>query len=351
MLYSWPINFFIGYANIWPQISEGFHESPMVNIGIYVLLGVFGLILVISIGYIAAGRLQQKNQEQDRKFFRVSSPSTIYEILDTAWAQNSRMELHFHSQGKHLPCLYRELSRDRILIEPPQHIKINKSWIGRNVVIFFCVKLEKEARIYYKFNSTITDFFLQDENPVIQLSFPDKLDMEQKRKHLRLEIPSSYLKSLQVWPVFLQQDGSLPTKPAFLGEPLAAYDYSDPPKLKLMDLSGGGIKIGVSRKIISPVEEFIKKNPGLILRLQLREKPDTDEGAKTFYLLARIKNHFDDGYGYYLLGMEYEQYGRLDPETSEFLEWVKVDPEQGIEELVSWVIQKHLQFFREKGLV
>ena len=119
-------------AQFWPQISEGFHDSPMLRTGFMVL----GIFLLFILGYLLYSRFWAGNEPEDVNPFKVSSSENIQEILDKAWAQSSRMELYFRTRGQHLSCLIQNLSRDSLVVEPPQHIKPEKSWLNRYVIIF-----------------------------------------------------------------------------------------------------------------------------------------------------------------------------------------------------------------------
>jgi len=323
----------------------------MLSTGFMVLGIVLGIVLFFILGYILYLRLWPRTDPEDSNPFKVASPEKIQEILDTAWAQSSRLELYFRTRGQHLSCLFQNLSRDSLVIEPPQHIKPKKSWLNRRVIVFFNVRIDRQKRVYYKFESNLIGFPVINNEPLLELAVPDVLNMEQKRVHLRLEPPLTYVKSIKVWRVLHNRDGSLPRDIASREEPLADYTSVESKSvLKLADLSGGGIRLGIAKKLISCMEDFIKENPSLIIFLQLRDKTDQDQNVHTFYLVGRIKNYFTDQQGYYVLGMQYEYSARLDPETGGIVGWEKVDPEEGVEEVINWVVQKHLQFYREKGV-
>ena len=341
----------IFFAQFWPQISQGFHDTPMLSTGFMVLGIVLGIVLLFILGYILFLRLWPSTDPEDSNPFKVASPEKIQEILDTAWAQSNRLELYFRTRGQHLSCLIQELSRDSLVIEPPQHIKPRQGWLNRRVIVFFTVRIDRQKRVYYKFESSITGFPLINNVPMLELAVPDVLSMEQKRVHLRLEPPLAYIKCMRLWRVLHNKDGSLPRDIASRAEPLAQYTASEgKPVLKLADLSGGGLRIGIAKSLLGSMEEFIKENPSLIIFLQLRDKPDQDSQVNTYYLVGRIKNYFTDQHGYYILGMQYEYSARLDPDTGDIVRWEKVDPEEGVEGVVNWVVQKHLQFYREKGV-
>jgi len=341
----------IYFAQFWPQISEGFHDTPMLGTGFMVLGIVLGIVLFFILGYLAYSRLGSSTESQESNPFTVSSPEKIHEILDKAWAQNSRLELYFRTRGQHLSCLIQDLSGDKLVIEPPQHIKLKKSWLNRSVIVFFSVRIDRQKRVYYKFESSITGFPVINSEPVLQLAVPGVLNMEQKRVHLRLDPPLAYVKSMRVWQVLYNSDGSLPRDISSKAEPLAQYIPAESkPVLRLADLSGGGIRIKIAKSLLGSMEDFIKANPNLIIFLQLRDKPDQDSEVHNYYLVGRIRNYFTDQHGYYILGMQYEYSARLDPDTGDIVRWEKVDPEEGVEDVVNWVVQKHLQFYREKGV-
>ena len=39
------------------------------------------------------------------------------------------------------------------------------------------------------------------------------------------------------------------------------------------------------------------------------------------------------------------------PAEAETIDWVKIEPEKGIDELVTWVFKRHLELYREREIV
>ncbi len=342
---------YLGFAQFWPQISEGFHQTPMLGTGFIVLGIVLGLVLLFVLGYILNKKFRQGGESQDISPFTLTSREDIMQILDSAWGQGSRMELYFRIQGQHLSCLIQDLTKNSITVEPPQHLKPRQSWINRTVIVFFSIRIDRKKRLYYKFDSRIIGLPVDSSGPMIQLAVPGALKLEQKRMHLRLEPPPAYIKSLKVWPALTDSQGALAKDIMHQEQPLAEYVHSGgKPQLRLEDLSGGGMSISIWNKLITPIDEFVKKNPTLIIFLQLRDQPDPDTSYQTFYFVGRIRNYFTDQQGYYILGMQYVFCAQLDPDTGKISRWEQVDQREGVEEMTNWVVQKHLQFYREKGV-
>lgn len=336
----------------WPQISSGFQNTVMNSAGYVLLFIVLALVALVVLLYIIKLRKAANKSAQSHGLFEIASQKEINEIFETAQDFNSRFDLRFEGQNREIFCTFRNFDNNAIYLEPPSRINISKNWEGRHVSVFFKVKPGSEKLKFYKFTSKLTQVSQEEVGRVLKLSMPDMLEMEQKRQHLRLEVPTGYVKSLEIRPVSYDAKGNLHRQISSFGEPFWVMD-KDPLKseVSLMDISGGGLRFKILSRAIKQIQEFVAKNPSLLISLQLVNDFESEFEVENHHVVARIKKHYNDGLRNYVFGVQYESRALLDESETVITGWEKVDAEEGIEELVTWVIKMHLKLYREKGLV
>ncbi|MFP4083445.1 MAG: hypothetical protein ACLFP9_05400 [Desulfonatronovibrio sp.] len=323
----------------------------MQSSGFILLYLVLLSVVLISLFYFVKKRLDARRESGTQSFFKIGSGSEIERILDSALQYNSRFDLHLSGQKVEIFCLFKEYNKDYLLLEPPSQMKISPKLAGREVEVFFKVKPHGEKLSFYKFKSTIIEIVSEERSYFIKLRKPDLLEMDQKRQHFRLEPPLGYIKKLEVRKVSHDRKGNYHKHISKFGEPYWSYQAGDEnPPIHLMDISGGGVRLKVSTHESRMDKDFIKENPKLLISLVLLYDQDDPGSAEYFHLIGRLKKEYYDGMGNHVLGLQFEFMAVLDPDKKVITGWKPVKPEEGIEELSTWVVKTHLKLYREKGL-
>ncbi|MFN2267230.1 MAG: hypothetical protein ABR533_03070 [Desulfonatronovibrio sp.] len=324
----------------------------MQSSGYVVLYIVLALIALVVLLYILKLRKEAKKSADSHGMFEVVSNKEISQIFETALDFNSRFDLRFKGQSREFFCTFKNFDRNSIYLEPPAQINISKNWEGRDLSVFFKVKPGSGKLRFYKFISKITEVTQEEIGRVLKLKMPEMLEMEQKRQHLRLEVPTGYVKRFEIRPVSYDSKGSLHRQIGSFGEPFWIMDEDlRKSEISLMDMSGGGLRFKVLSRALKKVDEFVAKNPSLLISLQLVHDFESESEVENHNVVARIKKHYNDGLGNYVFGVQYVSKAVLNEEKKVITGWEQVDVEEGIEELVTWVIKMHLKLYREKGLV
>ncbi|WP_161635970.1 PilZ domain-containing protein [Desulfonatronovibrio hydrogenovorans] len=335
----------------WPQISSSFQTSVMQTSGYYLLLIVLLVVLALILFYLYKRKVDQKKQDAAPKYFEVAAREEISEILETALGQNSRFDLRLSSGGRELLCLFREYAKDSILLEPPDQIKSIKRWSGRQVQVYFRISLGRGKFSFYKFKSRVMEALVKDDVRLIRLAVPELLEMEQKRQHLRLELPGSYIRLLEIRPVSHDRNGEYHTSIQRHGQPIWTYEQGSRTDVVLKDISGGGARLDLSPQPIRGQNDFFKDNPVLLLSMIFYQHPGVSDKLKEFHLIGRVRKHYPDTHGNYIAAIQFIRQASFDQEEKVITGWEKVEPNDGVEDLASWVVRTYLKIYREKGLV
>lgn len=66
-------------------------------------------------------------------------------------------------------------------------------------------------------------------------------------------------------------------------------------------------------------------------------------------MTARLRTKQEDfGTGAFMLGYEFTECGHTSAEGH--INWIKIDPEHGVDDLVTWIFKRHLELYREREL-
>lgn len=319
--------------------------------GVILLYLVLLSVVLISLFYFVKKRLYAGRDSGEQRFFKIGSGSEIDRILNSAMQYNSRFDLHLSGQKREIFCFFKGHDKDFLLLEPPSQMKIPPKIAGREVEVFFKVKPHGGKLTFYKFKSVVSEIVAEDNDQLIKLSMPEVLEMDQKRQHLRLEPPLGYIRKLEVRKVSHDRKGNYHKHIGNFGKPYWSYQAGDEkPPIHLMDISGGGVRLKVSTYESKVDKDFIKENPKLLISLVLLYDQNDPGSAEYFHLIARVKKEYYDGMGNHVLGLQFEYVAVFDQDKKVITGWKQVKPEDGVEDLSTWVIKIHLKLFREKGL-
>ncbi len=335
----------------WPQIGSSFQNVVLRTEGFILLIIIVLAIVLISVLYFIKTRMDSQKETDAHGFFKVQSRAEIKDIFEDALKLNSRFDLRLHGHGREILCAFREFDGVVLSLEPPLNVNIPKKIAGRDVDVFFKIQPQNEKPSFYKFATTVNDVLIKDDYQVLTLDVPQMLELEQKRQHLRLEVPSGYIERLEVRKVSHDRYGNYHKIISSFGDILWEHGgQADFPQLAVMDISGGGIRLKVPVKTYTVDKDFLKSNPMLLISMELLSEKSDLQSAELFHLIGRIKKEYFDGFGNHILGLQYEYKALIDKKNKKIKGWEAVDPDEGVEEVSTWVVKMHLKLFREKGL-
>ena len=314
------------------------------------LMTTAGLVAAVVLGYTAWRRFNAGNQGRGHSG-STTVPREISAILDQAQLKRSRMDVSFHpiaTSRQTISCTLHELAPSGVTLEMPLGVNPSESWIGKLMACYFRVPREHKAPYFYTFVSAVNAVRKQGDIHYLTLDIPAKVELGQKRRHLRLELPSRDIKDFRVWPA--AEDGTFHFEPdpQKWPAPLAVYSREDTAALRVLDLSGGGIKLAFDPARYDGLDDFVVKHPVLFMRLEL--EPLEGMVIPPYFLAARLRTKAQDfDNNQLMLGYEFVECCSSD--GAETIDWIKIEPEHGIDELVTWVFKRHLELYREREIV
>lgn len=275
-------------------------------------------------------------------------PEAVTAILQQALMHRSRMDMSFHSIDevrKTVSCTLHDISDEEIVLEMPVGITPSEFWQDRVMDCFFRIPQPGKGPYFYRFSTSVLRTFRDGGIGYLVLTMPRKVELGQKRRHLRLEVPPADIRDFRIW---APEDGTCPfdTEEEAWPAPLAVY-ASDGAGMRVMDISGGGIKLFFDPEQYQGLEEFVARNPVLFMRLELTPVAGTE--YPPYYIAARLRTSVRDvNSGALLLGYEFVECHDRKATT---LDWIRIEPRQGVDDLVNWVFKRHLELYREGEIV
>lgn len=312
------------------------------------LLFTLGLVVVFSIIYVAYV-LYQRKFARNPEIAVIRDSEKITAILEQSVAERSTYEVQFEGEGRqraHFTCSPVQFAQGKaVILEVPDFVHPREEWVGRAVFCFFRVSsgLKEPKWIFYKMQSTIAGVRKTGSLGFIAVLTPRELERSQRRQHLRLDPPSGDILAVSIWPETLGNLEHPEDEP-----PLLTFVYGRPDNfLRVVNISGGGLLLEIRLIDHQGLAENFTRGKRLHVHLALR---DVDKDAtQEHFLIARIRNAFTDPKtGNLQIGLSFSAYQITLP--SDEKKWVTLKG-QGVEAIEDWVFKKHLQIYREQGVV
>lgn len=278
----------------------------------------------------------------------VAGDDSIRHILDRTVTERSRYELQFTSaDGKRRAtalCTCVHIDDANLTLECSSVAPPRTSWAGRRVDLLFRLQ-EGACEVFYGFHTTVSGTSLNDEGIVlVHVSLPPMLERKQKRAFLRLTPPPHLIRGIDMWelPPGVSDKGEW--SPHRLPPPMATASPDGGDALNLINISGGGLRLQISRDITKKGGLRYDADLRLLLRLALY---DPDEGRVLYYWLkCSHRNHFTETETQHTeTGLQYREWGVTTAPMAS-VTWTPARPDGEVEPLTRWTLRRHLELYR-----
>ncbi len=323
-------------------IAEAF-GSPRSGQTTMHLAYIFGFLAILVIIALIAKYVQRLKEDDP-----VKRRERALTILDQALRNRSRIDVSFHPEDTGrliISCVLENVGAERITLELPGGVSPSTSWIGKSILCFFRIPGDSGRPFFYKFSATIIDMRVHGDIHYLDLALPDQVELGQKRRHMRLDLPENDIMDFRVWPGSGDQILPCETDPDKWPDPLAVYRQDQGSPLHILDLSGGGIRLEYDPRQFPSLNDFLRSYPTLFMRLEL--VPMASKLPCIYYMTARLRTKQENfKTGSFMLGYEFVECGQTQAEGN--IKWITIEPDHGIEDLVTWIFKRHLELYRER---
>lgn len=322
----------------------------------YILLVLVAAGVLFLLARLIEG-LRRRRRKSALPAYMIGEKQKILHVLQQAVDERSKFEMRFLPSEYTRPvavCTLLEFDATTLSFDLDPGVQLSKQWNDRLAEFYFRIKGDKKQFIYYRFASHIKEVQrISQSRNTMRVAVPESLELQQKRAHLRLEPPSQYLLGIAVW----REPGEpLPTEVKQWGRPHLRFKPGiAESSLALEDLSAGGVRMLVTREALKKSKLDVSVGHRLYLMLDLYD-PEASR-KRRFLLLCRVQHVYEDFETRNVeWGLQFVSHGRLkkeqtqDEDVSPEVEWKPVDQE-GVETLGSWVMKRHLELYRDKGII
>ncbi len=334
------------------QVRGGFSSTGFsYEMFLYILVVIAGAIALYVLGK-GLNLLINQFKTRDIPGNWIVNKQQIAEILTKAMDQRSKFEMKFMPADfsrRATMCSLLEISAQSLTLELDMNVSATKRWLNREVEFFFRVPTEKQGGMaFYHFSSTVSGIKRASAGESLLLvAFPEKIELNQKRAFLRLEPPSQYFLGCAVW---RDQQVKEPSDVRRWGKPLLLHQPGKAGNpITVADISAGGLRLLVKRRAVRELGLEVTIANRFYVAVDLY---DPAAGRKRrYWLQCRVQHLYEDYETKDVeYGLQFEAWGRPKKEDETLLlEWKPVFPE-GVEPLGSWVMQRHLELYRDKGI-
>jgi|GEM_PF-2589796 len=283
----------------------------------------------------------------------------ILGMLDLALNQRARFDIVLENKAarsRFIPCALVASGDDGVSLELSEVIQLSDEWLDQRAKVYFKLKLEDpDLPSFFGFAAEIVNVGVSPHGAtVVTVRLPDRIELRQKRSRLRIEPPFKLVRNFTVWPEQRNEEGSLSQDPRAWGAPLLRLDPKNPRAVRILDISGGGVKVLVQQGTMQQRftgdrrPQFV---PGVRFFIDLGLHDPKTNALLRLLLHATVKTASTRGSSRDLeMGMAFTAEARISAESPDLVEWRALTGDASVESIDNWVFKRHLDLHREKGV-
>jgi hypothetical protein len=314
-----------------------------------------GLALVIvAISIYLAVKAFQTRRIRYSPHGSITDAKVIHKVIRQAFDQRRSFEVQVRTlSGQRRPtlrCAPEYIGQNSFTVEISGLKSLSDKWLGREITVFFRVQREDDFT-YYTFASRI-DGIHHPQTGIchITVPLPTALENRQKRSFLRMPPPQEFLMGAALWhgdclpPPQFFGDVTLWPRPKLLLIPERMAQFG------ILDLSAGGMRLGVPSKIVRSMQLQFNSADQFIIMLDLFD-PENSKRLR-FWMQCRAQNVWvEHGTHDVHMGLQFQSWARPKEadslESSGGVEWLRLSSTQEVEPIGNWIMRRHLEMFRE----
>ena len=216
----------------------------------------------------------------------------------------------------------------------------------REVVFFFTIK-KKNVLYHYRFTSVVIDTTLPKNGFFdLHVELPGQILPGQKRNSLRIKPSARLIMSLYLWPV--QNGNTVSFEPSVQawGEPVLRYISEGAAQFRLEDISANGAKLSILREYARLDNLALGKARYFAMLLDLWDP--SHQSSFKIWVVCRVQSSIPDmENGGLKIGTQFVAWGQTAQDNPDLIKWKRLLENDEIIPLGDWVIQRHLEEFRD----
>lgn len=339
----------------WAEFRQHFHGHGLTaQLESFYLFLLIVIVIAVVMGW-QLNRWLMRSRGRELPPHWIVAQARLMELLGEALRQRVKIDLlleHNSAQSRFIPCTIIDVSTHGVVIELTESVRLSQEWLGRQGEAYFKIKSDDAPQPrFYQFTSEIVAIGASHHgNTVATLEFPDKIEIRQKRSHLRIDPPSNSFQSFLLWPEQRTRSGELEGDMREWGRPILQHEPGRASSIRIVNISGGGIRFEFHMASLQTKERpQFRFGDRFFVSLDLYD-PEDEESARLI-LHAKVRNAFEDHAAKRIeIGLEFLGQGYKTLDRPDFVVWQRLPEDTGVERIDNWVFKRHLELHREKGI-
>ena len=289
----------------------------------------------------------------------ITGRENIQGLLDLALGQRVRFDLlliNKKGRRRFIACALVSCGPDGATLELSEVVHLPQECLGQTVDIFFRLTTEEpELPAFLSFKAEITGLATSDhDSTLFTVDLPDRMELRQKRSRLRISPPFKLVKRLALWPEHLDEEGALSVNPKDWGKPLLYLDPKNLRAVRILDISGGGMRIECQQAAASSANLDLSRPERLLggnFFIDLRLHDPRTSSLLHLLLHAKVKSAtVNNAKQLLVMGLSFTAEAGNNPDLPGMVVWRHLQGDASVEGIDNWVFKRHLDLHREKGV-
>ncbi len=323
-------------------LSTGFSDSVY-----HLLLAVLGILLILILWYLYNRFFVKRDYTS---VTTITSPEEINRLFINAITRRSRFEMIFETSGNRkeiMRCTLMNIRNNMLILDAPFTLTGKVNLVGKTVTCYFYIPGKDKYAVFYNFTATtLKQYNHTGQLTQIGISFPESVSLGQKRNFLRVQssfpdTPLEGVKILRIWS--MQLDGDRLKKEVKTWGPPFLNDKKD--IFWTEDISQGGLKLVIQDG--KKYETILQATSMLFVYFSVKQH---DKEKVLHYMTnCQIRSSaFNEKTKTLILGLQFIDQAKATQKPG-WVEWERVDPENGIEAVGNWAFLFHIHEHRRNN--
>jgi hypothetical protein len=270
----------------------------------------------------------------------------VLNVLRLALKERRRFELGLlHDEGiaRTINLTPIETGPGGLIMSLPGFLTISGDWRGKTVECFFSVTVQGTNSAYYRFRSTVMDLRPVSGAPGIVLSFPQELVLRHKRDYLRVRPPQALVQELELW--LIKSERAAPDETDPNGNPKIRLVHDGTSPLRILDISAGGVRLELKPGQLPFALPLFR--PSGYIAISLALKGSAPGETQAWMIIGKLRHLALTGKaGTVEMGVQFSMAGAKEDRSCAPPRMSSVG-KRGIEPLGRWVLERHLELYRQ----
>lgn len=281
----------------------------------------------------------------------ISKSNDILTVLNLCIDTRVKMDFQLERGRANLrlvSCMIVDIKDNSIVFEC-SIISISLAQLKQEKELNFFFTVKNKAKIFhYRFTGNIVKTTVPKDNFFyLHVEVPKKILPGQKRNFLRIQPPDKLIMGISLWPIIKKETSSFEPSTRVWGKSTFNYRTEEGTHFEVDDISANGISLRILRTCPQLQSLPLSKASSFAMLLDLWDP--ISQGPLKIWTICLVQRSVQDIDTKELhVGTQFVWWGQSVQTNPGFIKWKQLYPEEEIIILADWIIQRHLEEFRDR---